>query len=63
MEDVNIKNTAYYKYAVDVREDRVKACRYIKLAVRRFFVFLMRDDIDFHKEKVDKVLKFCGNMV
>ena len=63
MEDVNIKNTAYYKYGEDVLSGKIPACRYIQLAVKRFFVFLYRPDLEFHKEKVDKVLKFCGNMV
>lgn len=60
---LQIKDEPYYKYVQEVINEDIPACRYIKLACQRFLRFMEREDIEFHKEKVDKVLKFCSNMV
>ena len=57
------KQKAYYKYSSDVLSGRIVACRYVKLACQRFEDFLKREDMEFHEDKVDKVLKFCSKQV
>lgn len=60
---MDIKDAVYYKYADDILNGKIVACRYIKLACKRFFDFLNRDDIEFREDKVKSVLNFCGKMI
>lgn len=50
------KQKAYYKYSSDVLSGNIVACRYVKLACKRFEDFLKREDLEFREDKVDKVL-------
>lgn len=52
----------YHQYALDVRDGKVVACKYIKLAVERYFKWLEREDIEFYPEKVDKVIRFIAKI-
>ena len=60
---MDIKDAVYYKYADDILSGKIVACRYIKLACKRFFDFLSRDDMEFREDKVKSVLNFCGKMI
>lgn len=46
-------------YANDVRDGTIPACRYIKLAVERFFNDMERDDLYFDYDAVEKFCNFC----
>lgn len=48
----------YYKYAEDVYTGKQIACRYVQLAVMRFYAFLQRDDIEFKEDTVDLNIAF-----
>ena len=52
----------YIQYAEDVLNGKVIACEYIKLACKRFFHFMNREDIEFIPEKVDKVINFIAKI-
>ena len=54
--------TKYTQYVDDVLAGKINACEYIKLACKRFFQFMEREDIEFIPEKVDKVIKFIAKI-
>lgn len=39
-----------------------EACRYVKLAARRYLDWVNRDDIEFIPEKVDRVVNFIHKL-
>ena len=49
---------AYYQYCDDVLSGKIVACEYIKLACKRFKLFLTK--YDFRESKVDRVIKFIS---
>jgi hypothetical protein len=53
-------NKPYYKYAVDVVEDKVVCCENIKLACKRFLSDLEREDLEFREDAVDNAISFIG---
>lgn len=57
-----IAHTGYFKYAMDVLQGREVACLYVRLACQRFINDLSRDDIEFHPEKVERVIRFVRTM-
>ena len=50
----------YTQYAIDVLEGRVKACKYIQLACKRYLNFF--DKYDFRPDKVERVINFIGKL-
>ena len=62
MIDGKIENKAYFKYAKDVIDGKVIACKYIKNACKRFLSDLERDDLVFHVALADDVIRFVGIM-
>ena len=49
-------------YANDVRDGTIPACRYINLAVERFFKDMEREDLFFDYDKAEKFCNFCGHL-
>ena len=49
-------------YANDVRDGTIPSCRYIKLAVERFFADMARKDLIFNYDEVEKFCNFCGHL-
>lgn len=52
----------YIEYAEDIVNNRIIACEYIKMACKQFLFNLTRTDIEFRKEKVDKVINFVRHL-
>lgn len=55
----NVRETDYYKYAVDVVNGNILACKDTIGACQRFLNDLDNPKFLFKPEKVDRVLKFC----
>ena len=55
-------DTKYKQYALDIVNNNIVACEYIKLACHRFLNWFDRDDIYFNSDKVDKVVRFMGKL-
>lgn len=54
------KNLDKYKqYALDVLSGKIIACRYIKLACKRYLSYFERDDMYFDADAADKVVNFA----
>lgn len=53
---IKVEQTEYYKYAQDVISGKQIACKWVKLACKRFMSFL--DKYDFRPEEVEKPLRF-----
>lgn len=51
---------SYYRYAERVGSGEQVACKWIRLAVERFYLFLERPDLEFREEEVDRVIGFIG---
>ena len=49
-------------YANDVRDGTIPSCKYIKLAVERFFADMDREDLTFNYDEVEKFCNFCGHL-
>lgn len=62
-EEFYIVHQPYYIYADNVLKGKQVACRYIKLACKKFMDFLKREDMYFDTNKVDKVLNFCSKII
>lgn len=56
----DITNTIYYQYIQDVLNDRVIACKSIKLACNRFLSFLKKDEYYFDNAAVQRVINFIS---
>lgn len=56
----DITNTIYYKYIEDVLNDRVIACKSIKLACNRFLSFLEKEQYYFDDVAVQRVINFIS---
>lgn len=54
-----VEDTEYYKYAVEVADGKITACKYTKLACKRFLSDLKDQRFIFRTEKVERCLKFC----
>lgn len=52
----------YNKYALDVVEGRITACKAIKLACQRYISWFDRDDIYFDEADVDRKINFVSKM-
>lgn len=55
-------DSKYTSYSSKVLNGEIVACKYIKLACKRYLDFLERDDIEFIPEKADKVINFCQKL-
>lgn len=55
-------DSKYTDYALDVLNDRIIACKYIKLACERYLSWLSREDLEFKGAKADKVINFCQHL-
>jgi phage terminase large subunit-like protein len=55
-------DTKYKQYALDIVNNNIVACEYIKLACHRFLNWFDRDDIYFNSDKVDKVINFISKL-
>lgn len=53
-----IERDKYTEYALDVVNDKITASRYVKMSCERFLKWFERDDIEFRRDKVDKVVTF-----
>jgi len=51
-----------WAYANDVRDETIPSCKYIKLAVERFFGDMEREDLTFNYDEVEKFCNFCGHL-
>lgn len=58
----NEKTDKYKEYALQVVNNEITACNYIKLACQRYLNWFDRDDIQFVPEKADKVVNFCQKL-
>ena len=56
----DITNTTYYNYIQDVLNNRVIACKTIKLACNRFLSFLEKDEYYFDAKAVERVINFIS---
>lgn len=56
----NITNTIYYQYIEDVLNNKVIACKSIKLACNRFLSFLEKDEYYFDDAAVQRVINFIS---
>lgn len=56
----DITNTTYYQYIQDVLNDKVIACKSIKLACNRFLTFLEKDTYYFDAKAVERVINFIS---
>ena len=54
--------TGYEQYVDDVENNKIITCEYIKLAIKRFKSFIVRDDIYFDAEKVNDVIVFISKI-
>lgn len=52
----------YTQYAEDVLSDKIVACKYIKMACKRYLNWLERDDLDVRFEEADRVIDFCSKL-
>lgn len=48
----------YWQYIDQVKSGRIKACKWVVLAVKRFEGFLAREDMEFRADEVEVVLRF-----
>lgn len=55
-------NKPYYEYADKVLSGEIVAGENIKLACKRFKKDLLRDDLDFKEDKVDRAIKFISTL-
>ena len=56
----DITNTTYYQYIEDVLNNKVIACKSIKLACNRFLSFLEKDEYYFDDAAVQRVINFIS---
>lgn len=56
----DITNTTYYQYIQDVLNDKVIACKSIKLACNRFLSFLEKEQYYFDTKAVQRVINFIS---
>lgn len=56
----DITNTTYYQYIQDVLNDKVIACKSIKLACNRFLSFLEKEQYYFDAKAVERVINFIS---
>ena len=59
-EDYKKYNERYWKYADDVINDRIIACKYVKQACERYLSFF--EKYDFNTSKCDKVINFIKKL-
>jgi phage terminase large subunit-like protein len=57
---MNNYDTKYTQYAEDVINDKIVACKYVKLACKRYLSFFGK--YDFRIDKVDKVVNFISHL-
>lgn len=55
-----MRESAYYRYAVEVTEGKITACDYARLACGRFLSDLERDDLEFRPECAEKGIRLIG---
>lgn len=55
-------NKQYTQYAEDVLNDKITACKYVKLACKRFMDWFERPDLEFREDAVDKVVRFVSKL-
>ena len=55
-------DSKYTDYALNVLNGNITACKYIKLACERYLSWLDREDLEFKREKADKVIDFCQHL-
>ena len=58
----NEKTDKYKEYALQVVNNEITACNYIKLACQKYLDWFERDDIEFRHEKADRVINFCSKL-
>lgn len=56
----DITNTTYYQYIQDVLNNKIIACKSIKLACNRFLSFLEKDAYYFDAKAVERVINFIS---
>lgn len=59
---MNTEKPIYEAYAEGVVNGDIVACNYIRLACKRFLNWLKREDLEFRREAVEKVINFCGKL-
>ena len=52
----------YYQYAEDVINGKIVAGTSIQLACKRFQNDLLRDDLEFREDKVERAIQFIGTL-
>lgn len=57
-----VERDKYTEYALDVVDDKITASRYVKMSCERFLEWFERDDIEFRRDKVDKVVTFIARL-
>ena len=58
----DLQSEDYIKYPQDIVSGRITACRYVIKACQRFLSWFDREDMEFHPEKVNKVINFVQKM-
>ena len=56
------ERTKYTEYALDVIDHKITASIYVKMSCERFLTWFERDDIEFRRDKVDKVVTFISRL-
>ena len=56
------ERTKYTEYALDVIDHKITASKYVYLSCKRFLEWFERDDIEFRRDKVDKVVTFISRL-
>ena len=59
---MRIESTTYYRYAQDVIDGKIVACRHIIQACKRFMSDLQRDDMHFDAQKVERAVSFISKL-
>ena len=59
---MRIESTTYYRYAKDVIDGKIVACRHIIQACKRFMSDLQRDDMHFDAQKVERAVSFISKL-
>lgn len=57
-----VERDKYTEYALDVVDDKITASQYVKMSCERFLKWFERDDIEFRRDKVDKVVTFIARL-
>lgn len=56
----DLQNEKYYQYAIQVVNGDIIACKFVIQSCQRFLNDLIREDLIFRKDKVDRAIKFIS---